>query len=187
MIIVGCDPSIRSTGVCFNGEEPFVLQTKPIDNLEPIRATVLRVQAIMTPLFALGVCHFVVEAPLLRPMEHSHLFEAGIWYGEFVRQVYQSNCKATFVSAAKLKSYIGTRAKEDVPLAAFKKWGVEFSGDAGRDKIHAFALFKLGVELEEGTYELDAIRRRGKGGRVKAKKTQPAPQDAFGDSATQME
>jgi Holliday junction resolvasome RuvABC endonuclease subunit len=188
-MFVGIDPSLTRTGLCaFNTRsqllEVAVIESRPVDNAttSAVQQTYDRCLEIMGNIdnwllrFPTDLAYeFLIEGPALAPHEAHHLFEMGIWYATFFyRFANEVNTITNFahgvntitiIPPSTLKKFLGkgNMSKNDVPMVVYKRWGVEFERDPGRDKAHAFALWKLGNELHDGNYAIEATKRRGAG------------------------
>jgi hypothetical protein len=195
-VIIGIDPSLTSTGVS-DGVESIVLETSPKDEHSPpvdiLRRVNLQIDHIRR--FVYRSCNMIdLQRPtfyiedVLKSMSmrvpvdangraHAqvgvgHLFEMGFWFARFYEEF--DNAQIHLVSPSQLKGFVASKGnypKAKMPLAVYKRWGVEFDGDPGLDKLHAFCLVKLGEAVRDGQFEYVEPHRRGKGTRT-AKKRQ---------------
>ena len=186
MSIIGIDPSLTSTGVS-DGTRHILLTTKPSDTMSPLQDTVRRVNMQIRELkewlpSASRVHMFYVEDVLKTMVMRGstdadgnvkatvgagHLFEMGVWFTIF----HQTFPNYRLVTPSQLKSFVtgkGNFSKAKMPLAVFKRWNIEFDADPGLDKLHAYCLYRLGMEVENGAYELTESKRRGQGHDAKA-------------------
>lgn len=176
MIVVGVDPSLTRTGIYANDKAGVIL-SRPVEDAsrDHIALTIRRCERVMDDITAwlldnrvadLGPCHFIVEGPSFGADRKtgSHLLEMGIWYGCFARCFGVGAAKITIINPATLKKFItgkGNAPKESVPLIVYKRYGVEFDADPGFDKVHAFALERIGHAINDGTFDFKQPQRRG--------------------------
>ena len=186
MSIIGIDPSLTSTGVS-DGTRHMLLTTVPGEDVPPLTDTIRRVELQMHQLKAWlpseSRIHVFYVEDVLKTMVMrgstdadgnvkatvgaGHLFEMGVWFTIF----HQTFSNYRLVTPSQLKSYVagkGNFPKAKMPLAVFKRWNIEFDSDAGLDKLHGYCLYRLGMEVENGTYELTETKRRGQGQNAKA-------------------
>lgn len=173
MTVIGIDPSFTACGIS-DGERHEIISTKPgngshLDELrrrcdEIVNGIVAFIGNRVSP-------HIYVEAPMMSVPAHggNHLFDLG-WLMNDILHVVPCEVRggATFslvpiLAVKKFASGKGNTKKDDMKLAVYKKWGVEFAKDPGADKLHAFVLHKIGEAALSGEYEIAPIRRRGKG------------------------
>lgn len=178
-MIIGIDPSFTACGIS-DGTRHQIITTSPradeaqMDGLrrrsDEIVSGVLR---FVGDLVVSAPRAFFVEAPMLRAVSNgSHLFDLGWLMNDLLSAItleYEIEC--VLVPTLTLKKFAsgkGNTKKDEMKLAVFKKFGVEFERDPGCDKLHAFVLHKYGEALLRGEIESTVVKRRGEGGRKRA-------------------
>lgn len=184
MHIIGIDPSLTCTGIS-NGEITATIRSIPIDDPDAYGAMNIRIANIVHDIWAFTIAAMGRREGLTTPEpavlyvesiapgpNMGHLFEMGWYFATLYRQFACGPFSIHIVNPTTLKKYIlkGNLKKSDVPLACYKRWGIEFDGDGGKDKAHAYALHRLGVEHQNGEYELVAPKRRGARKQIAANK-----------------
>lgn len=172
-MIIGIDPSLTSTGISC-GEVTSRILSKPTEGGDALLGLAERVDQIMADIdtWLLDNCpirttyDFFIEGPSYGVTRGggSHLLEMGFFYAKFIDRIAVLPNGFISVQPATLKKFIGGKGnlpKDEVPLRVFKKWKVEFENDAGKDMAHAFALYKLGMEVRSGNISLEPVQRRG--------------------------
>lgn len=175
-MIIGIDPSLTSTGVS-NGENHDVIETGVDNQLSQMHSLIARVKYQMSELRKwIGDRDTVYIEDVMKTMAvrgtvdangnvkgsvgAGHLFEMGVWFAHY----YMNFPSPHLVTPSQLKSYVagkGNFPKSKMPLAVYKRWGIEFEGDPGLDKLHAYCLVQLGREHTAGTFDYTEAKRRG--------------------------
>ena len=180
--VYGLDPSITSTGIS-DGVTHSLIKTLPEDSISPLGDTARRLAVIMLQIETIvnqeRDRNFIiyVESAMLNSTQANHLYEMGMYFISLYNMF--SEHRLRFISPATLKKYIsgkGNAGKSHVatvcgvgkhPLcvtcAARDIHHITFEHDPGKDKLHAFFLFKLGTEIESGYIPYIAPVRRGRG------------------------
>lgn len=175
-MIIGIDPSFTACGVS-DGVRHAIIATKPQDNEDALFALRRRSKEVVDGILRFtgegehtepGVLFFV-EAPMLRAAAHggSHLYDLG-WLMNDLVNTLEAEYRATpvFVPTLTVKKFAGGKGntkKDEMKLAVYKRWAVEFDRDPGCDKLHAFVLHKYGEAVVNGELQPVEIRRRGRG------------------------
>lgn len=171
--VIGVDPSFTACGVS-DGTRHAIIETRPRAEEESLRALRRRSLEITNGVLRLvGDWHnnnsimFFIEAPMLRSGVNAgnHLLDLG-WLMNDLISCIESEYQVTpvLVPTLTLKKFAsgkGNTKKDEMKLAVFKKWGVEFDRDPGCDKLHAYCLHKYGEAVIHGDVEVTPIRRRG--------------------------
>lgn len=173
--VVGIDPSFTACGLS-DGTRHEIISTKPMENEDALFALRRRSKEIVDGILrfvgegSYGVSpQFFVEAPMLRAAGHggSHLYDLGWLMNDLVRGIeYEYGSVPVLVPTLTVKKFAsgkGNTKKDEMKLAVFKRWAVEFDRDPGCDRLHAFVLHKYGTAVIAGDVEPVTIRRRGKG------------------------
>lgn len=174
MTVIGIDPSFTGCGIS-DGVRHEIISTKPAEGEDQITGLRRRCDEIVD-----GIARFVgdtvaphifIEAPMMAAPAHggSHLFDLGWLMHDImtcVPSVVVGGATFTLVPILAVKKFAsgkGNTKKDEMKLAVFKKWGVEFERDPGCDKLHAFVLHKYGQAVLSGELAAPVIKRRGKG------------------------
>lgn len=169
MRIIGLDPSFTACGIS-DGQRHEIISTKPLDGEDHFGGLARRSAQLVN-----GIMDFVhprdalfIEAPMMAAPAHggNHLFDIGWLMNDILAAIHSEGCVSILVPILSVKKFAsgkGNTKKDEMKLAVFKKWGVEFEKDPGCDKLHAFVLHKIGVEVLAGRYQVAPIARRGKG------------------------
>lgn len=167
----------------------IIINTKPEDSISPLGDTSRRLSVIL-----LQIEQFVnkqrdrdfviyVESAMLNGAMAHHLYEMGMYYMALYNMF--SEHRLRFITPAALKKQIsgkgnasknhdaatcgvGTKPK-CVTCAARDIHGITFDKDIGKDKLHAYFLWKIGMDIEAGITEYKPLARRGKGKQRKCK------------------
>lgn len=185
-MIIGIDPSFRACGVS-DGTRHAIIETKPRADEEALPALRRRSREISD-----GVLRFIgesevvrmkltgaadlwifIEGPALRAATNAgnHLYDLGWLMHDLVTTLELEYVRTpVIVPTLAVKRFASGKAtckKDEMKLAVFKKWRVEFDRDPGCDKLHAFVLHKIGEAALRGEEVIAPIRRRGEGQRKK--------------------
>lgn len=122
------------------------------------------------------------EYPMLNSTQANHLYEVGslmillhIEFGDKLRFVTPSSLKRFLTGKGNApKSHdpakCGVGKKPLCVVCGAKALHhIEFDSDPGKDKLHAYGLYALGVAIENGEIEYEPIARRGAGKKAIAK------------------
>lgn len=174
--VIGIDPSFRACGIS-DGTRHFVVKTEPKDSdVTQAEGIIRRCKEIIAGLSSWINQHhpnetiaLYIEAPAFaQASQASHLYELG-W---LMRELYLwlknetigDVIKIVEVSTTAVRKWAtgkGNTKKDDMKLAVFKKFGVEFDADPGCDKLFAFLLCRFGEGVENGTIEFTPSAKRG--------------------------
>lgn len=175
MTVVGIDPSFRAFGIS-DGHYHWVIETQK-GAAEATQADDIyrRVRSIVGQFMNwIGQQHngehlvFYIEAPAFgaAPKTGSHLYELGWLMCELKRyeDVYSPKIRVVEVPPTTLKKFAsgkGNTKKDEMKLAVYKRFGVEFDDDPGCDKLFAFLLHKFGTAVESGEIMFTPSAKRG--------------------------
>jgi hypothetical protein len=190
-MIVGIDPSLTSSGLS-DGTRTVLLTTQPKDELAAPLDILRRVDEQMVAIEEFledggvwrehvtfyiedvkkSITTMQTEGNTRATVGVSHLYEMGYWFAIFYT-TFSDPLRFTIhlVNPGQLKAYVGGKAnypKAKMALASWKKWEIEFDGDPGLDKLHAYCLVRYGQEHIAGTIEHEDPSRRGLGDKARA-------------------
>jgi len=180
--VFGIDPSLTATGLSDGTDHALVFAPLTQDGEERALSTRRRTWALARTIAdwcnargAQADDTFVyIEAPMLYSAAGAgHLYELG-WmmsrlYDELVAFGFESK-NIIEVDTAKVRKLIGlpgNAKKTLIPLALYKKFGVEFEKDPGADKAFAYLLHRYGLAHQAGEIEHVAAPARGQGKRAR--------------------
>lgn len=179
MPVIGIDPSFTSCGVS-DGVSHLIVKTEPRDS-DPTQADAIlrRCGEIIDGISGLILGQhkgepvtIYIEAPAFgQQSQASHLYELG-W---LMRELYRMHgrfgvMKIAEVSPTELRKWAtgkGLIKKDEMKLAVFKKFGIEFEKDPGCDKLFAYLLCKFGEAVERGDVAFKPSAKRGEKRRKK--------------------
>lgn len=173
--VVGIDPSFTGCGVS-DGTRHIIISTKPgPEDEHPVFHIRRRIREIcegVRDFIGDGADAIFIEAPMLATPAHggSHLYDLGFLMNDLLRlcECYAEVTLVPILAVKKFASGKGNTKKDEMKLAVYKRWAVEFEKDPGADKLHAFVLCKLGESVLRGEAAVAPIKRRGKGQRKAA-------------------
>lgn len=150
MRVIGIDPSFTGCGIS-DGTRYAIIKTKPGVIIKRCREIEIEMQRFIG---AEKVDIIVVEAPAFSPNRAkfgiTNLFERGYLYRGIDQLADMLGARVISVEPTVLKKFVcgkGNAGKIEVPLAVYKRWGIEFGHDPGGDMAHAFALVKYGESI----------------------------------------
>lgn len=171
--VIGIDPSFTATGVS-DGKRHAIIESKPKAEETAIAGLRRRSLEIVNGVLRFvgegdddGAIMFFIEAPMLRAAHNAgnHLFDLGWLMNDLISCIeLEYQVTPVLVPTLTLKKFAsgkGNTKKDEMKLAVFKKWQVEFDRDPGCDKLHAYCLHKYGEAVLHGDVEVTPIRRRG--------------------------
>lgn len=178
--IIGIDPSLSSCGVS-DGEHHALVKTVPgAESVDMLADLDRRCDEVVDGIAAFINEHcaatdeivICIEAPMLSAHgAGAHfLFEAG-WLYHSIYSYLGGRTVPNIVSFTRVPSPTlrkwatgkGNTRKDEMKLKVYRKFGVEFEGDPGADKLFAFLLAKFGQAVLAGDVAFESPRRRGKG------------------------
>jgi Holliday junction resolvasome RuvABC endonuclease subunit len=146
-MVVGLDASWTSFGIS-DGSVTKIIKV-PIMSTREARASMIMGYVLE---FARGADLWVLEGPAFGAQAGS-LWDMGYLAGRVEQLAQSTGHKLLIVNPLTLKKFItgkGNAPKITIPLAVYKKWGVEFDKDIGADKAHAYALHRYGLAVQSG-------------------------------------
>lgn len=165
MSIIGIDPSLRATGVS-DGKNHMVVRTSAVDTQTQEQNLLRRSSEIVH-----GIDQFIQKSKLLTPVLYvespsyaslGHIHEMGWVLARL--HYYFDHLKIVMVPPSTWRKALfskGNIAKDAIPLAAFKKFGIEIEGDTGTNMLEAYLLHKYGEMVESGQLTHTTNKLRG--------------------------
>jgi crossover junction endodeoxyribonuclease RuvC len=168
MMVMGIDPDLTSTGWCVMGAgEAYICGTittksddfeRLIDRVRYIANELLKIiyqyepDLVVIEGFSFGNSERAISMGMLGGLIRNYLV------------LTEDTSKWREVAPTQLKKYVtgkGNANKDDMKLAVYKKWGVDFTGKAN-DLADAYGLAMIGVEDWQPTITKKKTKRRQK-------------------------
>lgn len=192
---LGCDPSLTGFGISAGDKETIEVATVPSDLQSQSQNLQRRCQEIIGKLMAFVNRNYDPDDEILMVVEspsygsHGGLVEAGWMLCEIWNRVpfMLGGRKVSIIEIApstlkKFAAGSGHADKDMMKAAVKERWGKEFELDKKGNKTDAYALYKYGIAVLDGSINYVRTPRRGKGkGRKKTtgpksvKKYSPKP------------
>ena len=165
--VLGLDPSMSSFGVS-DGQRSIRIETPAGVPAAERAAIIIRelIGFVHNGTTSISNRVFFIEGPSFGNAMAGALWDAGYLMARI--DLFARHCGALLyvVPPATLKKWAtgkGNTPKGDMALRLYKKWGVEFEDDPGRDKLFAYALYRYGVAVVSGEVEHAVPKLRGQG------------------------
>lgn len=173
-LVIGIDPSFTRCGVS-DGERHEVIETIPGSGAQPaeIKRRCREIVDFLASFIDERECHVFIEGPMAASRDAMHLYELG-WLMDDLHTNLPVECPGIVaiheVPIATLRKWAtkkGNSPKDEMKLAVYKKFGIEFERDPGCDRLFAFLLVKYGQGVLAGTIHEVVAKGRGQGRRAK--------------------
>jgi len=171
IVVMGLDPSLVSTGVAVVDPQGRPVHHEAVGSpagLDPPQ----RILAIADRVLALAALHLpavtVMEGLAMGGVQgSSYLDLAGLHHHircVLIERLPLVGHGVKVVPPASLKKFVGSGRlkKDEMRLAVFKRWGVEFPTS---DEVDAYALAQWGLAFLRGQVDLEPGRQKGRAGK----------------------